>query len=112
MQVPVTTLDNLIVQYGPPAFCKVDTEGSEFEVLCGLSVPIRGISFEYMPGAIDIALACVDRLQKLGEYRFNFAKGESMRLGSKNWMRSDEISSWLETLPTRAGSGDIYARLS
>jgi FkbM family methyltransferase len=111
-QVPLTTLDHLIAQYGQPTFCKVDTEGFEFEALCGLSAPVQAISFEYMPGAIEIALACVKRLGQLGDYRFNFAEGESMRLRSSTWLADDEITAWLSRLPAEAGSGDIYARLN
>jgi FkbM family methyltransferase len=33
--VPVTTLDELIAKYGVPAFCKIDVEGFELEVLRG-----------------------------------------------------------------------------
>jgi FkbM family methyltransferase len=32
IEVPVTTLDQLIAVYGEPAFCKIDTEGYDLEV--------------------------------------------------------------------------------
>ncbi|MCB0069761.1 MAG: FkbM family methyltransferase, partial [Caldilineaceae bacterium] len=35
--VKVTTLDDLIARFGAPAFCKIDVEGFELEVLRGLS---------------------------------------------------------------------------
>ncbi|MCK4784435.1 MAG: FkbM family methyltransferase [Desulfobacteraceae bacterium] len=31
-----------------PAFCKIDVEGDEFDVLQGLSRPIKAISFEFV----------------------------------------------------------------
>ena len=42
--VSVITLDDLIAQYGEPAFCKIDVEGYELEVLRGLSRPLRTLS--------------------------------------------------------------------
>ena len=38
--VPVVTLDSAIQCFGSPAFCKIDVEGWELEVLRGLTQPI------------------------------------------------------------------------
>ena len=46
IRVPVTTLDQLILRYGRPYYCKVDVEGYEVEVFRGLTQPIPMISFE------------------------------------------------------------------
>ena len=110
--VPVTTLDELIGRYGRPAFCKIDVEGFELEVLRGLSTPIAALSFEYVPAALDVALGCVDRLQILGDYRFNLAPGESHRLQASQWLTADEMRHFLQRLTPEDGSGDIYAVLS
>ena len=45
--VPVTTLDALIAAFGRPEYCKIDVEGSEPEVLGGLSQAIPALSFEF-----------------------------------------------------------------
>ena len=42
-----TTPDDLIAQYGTPAFIKIDVEGFEDHVLAGLSRPVRALSFEF-----------------------------------------------------------------
>ena len=64
--VEVTTLDELIAAHGEPAFCKIDVEGFEAEVLGGLSRPLRALSFEYLPMAHDAALAVLDLVEQLG----------------------------------------------
>ncbi|MEH2068131.1 MAG: FkbM family methyltransferase [Nostoc sp.] len=113
VSVSVTTIDSLIAQYGKPAFCKIDVEGHELEVLRGLSQPIRALSFEYTPSAINIALACIEQLNSLGPYEFNWkpAKfGESYQLQSANWFNSQEMAAQLKSLPVDANSGDVYAR--
>jgi hypothetical protein len=111
MRVPVMTLDELVEQYGQPAFCKIDVEGYELEVLKGLSQALACISFEYIPAASQIALDCIERLSCLGQYEFNRAAGESMRLQSDGWIGARETISWLKRLPADGASGDIYARL-
>ena len=66
VEVPVTTLDALIAAHGEPAFCKIDVEGFEAEVLAGLTRPVRALSFEYLPMAHDAALAVLERVGELG----------------------------------------------
>jgi FkbM family methyltransferase len=106
--VPVTTLDALIESWGEPQFCKIDVEGFELEVLQGLSRPLAALSFEYIPASIDIAVACIRRLEELGDYEYNLAPGETHRLQSDRWRKPAEMMRELEA--QRKGSGDVYAR--
>ena len=108
--VPVTTLDALIARHGAPDFCKIDVEGSELAVLEGLSIPLPLLSFEYIPATLEMALACIDRLQTLGNYRYNWSVGEEQRLVSGVWLDGQEMAARLGEMGINDRSGDLYAR--
>ncbi len=110
VDVAVTTLDELIGTYGEPAFCKIDVEGYELEVLAGLSRPLPALSFEYMGATPDTTRACILRLADLGEYRFNWSPGESLHLAEAAWLTARELMDALPRVATAGSSGDIYAR--
>ena len=110
--VPVTTLDALIEQYGLPRFCKIDVEGYEAEVLAGLSHRIPALSVEFVVGALDVAEACVRRLETLGGYEFNVVEGEERSFMSKRWLAADDMVGWLRGGGVSVTSGDVYARLT
>jgi hypothetical protein len=101
--VRVTTLDALIARYGAPAFCKIDVEGGEFDVLRGLSYPLKALSFEYIPATVDVALACVERLSELGRYEYNWAPSEPRCLWSSVWLSPVQMANLLRRVPVGGG---------
>ncbi len=109
--VPVTTLDALIRLHGIPAFCKIDVEGFEYQVLQGLSQLLPSVSLEYTPELIEIACACVDYLDKLGPYQYNYSVEETLKLELPMWIDGKTLKSTLRGLSTTHISGDFYARL-
>lgn len=109
--VTVTTLDELITRYGLPAFCKIDVEGYELDVLKGLSQAIPALSFEYLPACLEAARDCIAQLARLGAYQFNWSVGEAQRLRSDRWLDADAMYARLDRFTPAEGSGDIYARL-
>src|SRR5262245_18555960 len=54
LEVETTTLDDVITQFGLPSFIKIDAEGAELAILRGLTRAVRGVSFEYLPRALDL----------------------------------------------------------
>ena len=110
IQVKAITLDDLIEQYGLPAFCKIDVENYEAEVLRGLSQPLPALSFEYYPPAIDGALECFDILEKLATYEFNYSFGESQQLQSASWLPAKAMLKILNGFSLHKHYGDVYAR--
>lgn len=110
IEVTVTTLDALITEHGEPAFCKIDVEGFENEVLAGLSRPLRALSFEYLPAAHDEALSALALLGALGDYRYNYSPIETMRWASESWLGAAELRQLLDRVRPSGRSGDVYAR--
>jgi len=110
VSVDVTTLDCLIDRYGEPAFCKIDVEGFEPEVLKGLSRSLPALSVEFLNGALDQAIACVDRLEALAKYRYQVVEGERRTFFLPEWLGADEVRQWLADGAAGLASGDLYAR--
>lgn len=110
LSVEVTTLDALIEAYGEPVFCKIDVEGFEPEVLQGLSRPLAALSLEFVQGALNQALACVDRLESLGAYEYQVVAGEQRRFHLADWVDEAGIRAWFAAGAEGMSSGDLYAR--
>jgi FkbM family methyltransferase len=109
ISVPLVNLDELITRHGEPQFCKIDVEGFEHEVLCGLSQPLAALSFEYIPVAVGQAIACVERISVLGDYRYRYSRVETHRWADRGWLKPQTMIEILGALPTGDRSGDVYA---
>jgi FkbM family methyltransferase len=108
--IQTTTLDVLCNDFGPPTFVKIDVEGHEESVLGGLSIPIRLVSFEFASEALGSTFACLDRLEQIGSYVFNYSLAESMEFQLAEWAALADIRAHLSGVGD-GGWGDVYAQL-
>ena len=110
----VRTLDDLVSELDLRSvdFVKLDVEGSEPAVLAGVSHPVRHLSFEFLPRALDQVEACLTRLHALGIYRFNWSAGESYRLASSRWLNEHELLAALRDPSAQRRPGDVDAQLA
>ncbi len=104
------TLDQAVGRFGVPAFCKIDVEGAEHEVLQGLSSPVPLIAFEHTPEYPRSTIGSIACLSALGPYEWNYSQGESAKLLAGEWLSQSELEATLTQLPL-SGFGDVYARL-
>ncbi|MFT5645387.1 MAG: FkbM family methyltransferase [Aureispira sp.] len=110
VQVPISTLDQLIKEYGLPQFCKIDVEGYETEVLKGLSQPLPYLSFEYNNRLKEKALECLEILSKFPNLSYNFSSYESMQLSLDPWKNQADFYQYLQNLSSNVLTGDVYVR--
>lgn len=108
--VQTTTLDALCSEFGRPAFVKIDVEGHEAAVLRGLSAPIPLVSIEFASEALLSTFSCLDWLEKIGTYRFNYSPLESMEFQFSEWVGLAEMRAHLSGIGN-GGWGDVYAGL-
>jgi FkbM family methyltransferase len=105
--VPIVTLDSLAKKYGVPSFIKIDVEGYEDHVLTGMSFLPGGISFEFHPSMLNVALNCL-RLRHLAEnYLFNYNLGETAHPELTEWVDAKAMCELLSGLDCEFG--DILA---
>lgn len=115
IQVPITTLDHAINEFGKPDYCKIDVEGWEFEVLKGLTQPISLLSFEYhiTERGINTTAACIDYLSNLEKILINIVPSEMHSFVFQEWLPPDEF---LKRFPEdvvdlgKYGYGEIWVR--
>ena len=89
---------------------KIDVEGYEGEVLSGLSRRLKAASIEFAAESLDATSRCLDKLETLSDYGYQFALGERPRLELAGWVRAEELKSALRD--AMAGDplvwGDVY----
>lgn len=107
--VEVATLDGAIGRFGRPDYCKIDVEGFESEVLTGLTIPLRLVSFEFTKEGISNYITCIEQLRRLGFLLFNVMYGESGNFRYDTWIDPDHLIHELQKLRLTLSWGDIYA---
>jgi FkbM family methyltransferase len=110
IEVLMISLKSLIEYEGTPDYIKIDTEGYEYQVLSTLNKPIKLISFEFS-GDFNKLIKCMDKINNLGDYEFNFESGDCNRwlILNDEWLSRGEIIKIFTQL--KLNMGDVFARL-
>jgi FkbM family methyltransferase len=111
LDVPVTTLDQLVKEYGLPSYIKVDVEGYELQVIRGLSKPVPMLSFECnLPEFLGETVECVSLLSGLAPSAlFNYCLEEPpVRFASERWLERNQLLDVLTTGNVRFA--EIYCK--
>ena len=111
VMVKVVTADALISKWGIPDFVKIDVEGFEREVLCGLMTAVPAVSFEAnLPLFLDETIECIDMLHTLdARYRFNACEQFSSSWFRHDWLTASKMK---ETIASPQWSNcEIFAFL-
>jgi FkbM family methyltransferase len=114
--ITITTLDRQIEEHGLPAYCKVDVEGWELQVIEGLSRAIPLISFEYhdSENEIQMAKSVMMKLSELGSYQCNIKCPDK---DSFLFLEFIPIHDFMNRFPNHlgqaceAGYGDVFCKL-
>ena len=79
-QVDITTLSDLIAEYGTPDFIKVSTTGTEHTVLRGLNHLLKGtlICFDIYEELITLSKETILHLNELGYNQFGIIEGQNI----------------------------------
>jgi len=111
--VPVTTLDQAIQQFGTPAFCKIDVEGYEMEVLSGLShsIPMLTLEYHLTDAGIQKTRNCVDYLSRFGSLSINITARETTVFLWPEWVDRNQFNERFPIAGPLSNFGDLFVRI-
>ncbi|MBN3925968.1 FkbM family methyltransferase [Nostoc sp. NMS4] len=110
-EVPTTTLDSLIDQFGTPEYIKIDVEGYELEALKGLSHPIKLISIEAnLPEFSEETINGVLHLFEIeNKCLFNYVLNDTKNFELDTWLDYRGIIDFLKN--TNLRYMEIYCKM-
>jgi len=113
VSVEMTTLDELIAEFGVPRFIKIDVEGFELNVLKGLTRKVEFLSFEYtVPEQSGQVTECLGQIQKIADFECNYSVGEGMEWALPQWISAEEMKAVINSEAfTSTLFGDVYVKM-
>jgi FkbM family methyltransferase len=100
IDIPVTTLDQLIKEYGVPSYIKIDVEGYELSVIRGLTHRVASLSFECnLPEFTDESIQILSILtERWPSSQFNYClEDPPTRFEAEKWLSCSEMSRIVNT---------------
>jgi FkbM family methyltransferase len=107
--VAVKTLNSIIEEFGIPYYCKIDTEGFEFNILSSLSYEIPIIEFEFTEGFFEETLRIIE-LFKSNTFQFNLILNENPKFYLKKWVSAEELLKIFSNIPKKELHGNIFIK--
>ena len=94
VDVEVTTIEDLIKDYGMPSYVKIDAEGYEIHVLRGMRRPVPQLSFEInLPEFRQEGLECLDISDGLAAGgTFNYVADYGQGMALDGWLGRAEMA--------------------
>lgn len=108
-KVIVKNLDTLIKEFGLPYFCKIDTEGFEFEILSNLTFTIPIIEFEFAEAFIAKTIKLISILEKKHTL-YNYNLNEKPKFELNNWVNAEEMIKIFKTIKKNKLHGNIFVK--
>ena len=111
--VETSTLDQQISEHGQPKYIKIDVEGFEYNVLKGLTKPVKYISIEFTPELYHNTEKCLDYLCDLnnGKCLYNYVYRENDHYLFDEWQDIKNIKEYLSNVKDfKYEFGDIFIK--
>lgn len=115
LEIAVHTYDTLVAMHGRPYYAKIDTEGSEDQVVAGMSEAPHLLSFEYhfSKERWQDAVAILEALRDKGMTEANVISSTDPSFAYSQWVPIDAFPErmWSDYSSVREfGYGDIFVR--
>lgn len=110
IRCPTISLDKLIEEYGIPELIKIDVEGGEFETISSLTRKVNCLCFEWASETKDIAIQCMEYLQKLGYTEFSIQYDDVYTYRPTSYTDLEKIKSLINKTTPKNEFGMIWAK--
>jgi len=111
IEVPCTTVDELVDMFGVPDLIKVDVEGHELAVVTGMSKAYAPISLEWAEEMYDNANLVCARLHEIGYRDFGYTEGSTLLCPPVTYTAWKDSKIHEDIKPDRRKRwGDIWAK--